>query len=405
MKKLLFTLLFLPCLLSAQSQFTVYGLGRNSSPAQVYLASMQPGNGLVTEISPSSVSQGYALNPLSAIDPVNGKFYFGVGAGILLSVDLTTGLADTLVLNIPFPSYFDLMQYNCADSTLYGLYRTSTPAACFLAKIDVNTGVLTTISPFSVAGGYSLNAKSTLDPVNNIFYFSPGAGILLGLDLTTGLPVVQTNITFSGPGLYFDLMTYNCDDGIIYGVNRTNSPAALYPAMVDPATGVVTNLSNNSMGQFFSLNAMSEINPFANAFHFFNGTSFVSFDLSTGNILASPTLSFSPVPGNIYFDLIARDNCKCVLSNPNLSVAETSGQLPVRVFPNPVGAGQPIQLVFPAQQERVELRIFDLTGKLIYTEMLAQGVDNHLISETEFAAGMYTVSVGAMTPTRIVITR
>ncbi|MGL5891158.1 MAG: T9SS type A sorting domain-containing protein, partial [Bacteroidia bacterium] len=188
-------------------------------------------------------------------------------------------------------------------------------------------------------------------------------------------------------------------------VNRSSSPAALYPAMVDPATGVVTNLSNNSMGQGISLNAMSEINPFANAFHFFNGVTFVSFDLSTGNILASPTLSFSPVPGNIYFDLIARDNCKCVLANPNLSVAETRGQSPVRVFPNPVGAGQPIQLVFPAQQERVELQVFDLTGKLIYTEILAPGVDNHLISETEFAAGMYTVSVGTMTPTRLVITR
>jgi hypothetical protein len=251
MKKLLLTLFLLPCLLKAQSISTIYGLARNFNPAQVFLASMQPGTGVVTEISPASISQGYALNPLSAIDPVNGKFYFGVGAGLMLSVDLVTGLADTLVLNIPFPSYFDLMQYNCADSSLYGLYRTSSPAECYLAKIDVTTGNLTTISPASVASGYSLNAKSTLDPVNNIFYFSPGSNILMGLDLVTGLPVVQSTVTFSGPGQFFDMMTYNCDDGIIYGVNRTSSPAALYPATINPSTGLVTNLSNTSMGQPF----------------------------------------------------------------------------------------------------------------------------------------------------------
>ena len=401
MKKLLLTLFLLPCLLKAQSISTIYGLARNFNPAQVFLASMQPGTGVVTEISPASISQGYALNPLSAIDPVNGKFYFGVGAGLMLSVDLVTGLADTLVLNIPFPSYFDLMQYNCADSSLYGLYRTSSPAECYLAKIDVTTGNLTTISPASVASGYSLNAKSTLDPVNNIFYFSPGSNILMGLDLVTGLPVVQSTVTFSGPGQFFDMMTYNCDDGIIYGVNRTSSPAALYPATINPSTGLVTNLSNTSMGQAILVNAMSEINPLANVFHFFNGA-FVTFDLATGNVLPTPPLSFSPVPGNIYFDMIARDNCKCALSNPNVGVNEITAQQ-FQIFPNPVDEGASLTMSFSATQKDRLLQIFNIQGQLISQQEVSAGSTFSLISTENLAPGYYYASMDGGLPAKFIV--
>jgi hypothetical protein len=341
MKKLLFFLFLLPTLLGAQTLFTLYGLARNFNPAQVYLSSAQPGSGVVTEISPASIAQGFVLNPISAIDPVNQRYYFSPGVGTLLAADLNTGLTDTIVLNIPFNAYFDLMQYNCADSTLYGIYRTSSPAECYLAKADVTTGQVTIISPNSIAAGFSLTGKSTLDPFNNIFYFFSSTVAITGLDLTTGLPVVQTNLSFSGPGQYFDLMSYNCDDGIIYGISRSSSPAAVYPARINPTTGLVTNLSNTSMGQGISGTAMSEINPFAGVFHFSNGSSLVSYDITTGNVLASPSLSFSSSPGNIYFDMIARDNCKCVLSNPNTSAGleSTPRQLELKVFPNPLKTG------------------------------------------------------------------
>lgn len=401
MKKLLLALFLLPCLLQAQNTSTIYGLARDFNPAQIFLARMQPGTGIVTEISPASISQGYALNPLSAIDPVNGKFYYGIGPGVLLSVDLVTGLADSLVLNIPFPSYFDLMQYNCADSTLYGLYRTSAPAECYLAKIDVNTGTLTTISPSSVAAGYVLNAKSTLDPVNNIFYFSPATNILMGLDLVTGLPVTQSTISFSGPGQFFDMMTYNCDNGIIYGVNRTSSPAALYPATINPTTGLVTNLSNTSMGQAILVNAMSEINPFSDLFHFFNGA-FVTFDLVTGNVLPTPPLSFSPVPGNIYFDMIARDNCKCVLSNPNVGINEITAQQ-LQVFPNPTETGGLLTLRFKEAQQDQTLLIFNMQGQLITQQEVSAGSVFSLISTANFAPGCYYASMEKGSPVKFIV--
>ncbi|MCU0434163.1 MAG: T9SS type A sorting domain-containing protein [Bacteroidia bacterium] len=396
MKKSFFLLLLtglfaLPVL--GQSTFTVYGLARNFSPAQLYLATVQPANGGVNEISPSSIAQGYVLNPLSAIDPVTDRFYFSPGMGTLLAVDLNTGLADTITLNIPFTAYFDLMQYNCGDSTLYGIYRTSSPAECYLAKADVNTGQVTIISPNSIATGFSLTGKSTLDPFNNIFYFFSGAVSLIGLDLTTGLPVVQTNVSFTGPGQYFDLMSYNCDDGVIYGVSRNSSPGAIYPASLDVATGVVTNLSSTSMGQGILLNAMSEINPFAGLFHFSNGSSFVTYDIVTGNVVASPALSFSPSPGNIYFDMIARDNCKCIFSNPNLDVEETPAQRGLKVFPSPLTQGENLFVESESEWQAPRITVLDALGKVVALSSEQHSATRISVNTSGLQQGLYFILV------------
>ncbi|MCU0434165.1 MAG: T9SS type A sorting domain-containing protein [Bacteroidia bacterium] len=396
--------MLLPCAVKAQSAFTVYGLARNSNPAQVHLATIQPGTGVVSEISPVPLTQGYALNPLSAIDPVNDRFYFGVGPGLLLSVDINTGLiADTVTLNIPFPTYFDLMQYNCRDSSMYGLYRTNNPTACYLAKADMNTGQLTVISPSPVSLGYSLNAKSTLDAFNNIYYYF-GAGGLLGLDLTTGLPVVQVPFSFTGPVQIVDMMTYNCGDGNLYCVTRSSSSQGVYPARINTSTGLVTNLSTTPIASFISINAMSEINPAAGLFHFSNGSQFISFDVNTGNVVSSPPLSFSPSPGNIFFDLIARDNCKCFLSNPNVGMAETAAAV-VKIFPNPAAEGQPVQVVFPAEGKERVMRIYDIAGKMVEERNLQAGENNLLIYTDQLPAGSYVLAVEGLNPVKLLLTQ
>jgi hypothetical protein len=406
MKSAILVLLFLPAFLKSQTTSTIYGLARNFNPAQIYLASMQPGTGVVTEISPSSIAQGYALNPLSAIDPVNNKFFFSVGGPFLFKTDLSSGLPDTLALNIPTGSYFDLMQYNCADSSLYGIYRTVTPAELFLSKVDVNTGGCTIISPVSVGQSYSLTAKSTLDPVNGVFYFIAGSNngvILTGVDIVTGLTVSQTGISFTGPGEHFDMLTYNCNDGIMYGISRSSSQPAIYPAIINPVTGVVTNLSNTSMGQGILANGMSEINPFTNVFHFFNG-SFQSYDLTTGNILPTPALSFSSPPGNIYFDLIARDNCKCVLSNPSLNIAEAEGVTPMRVFPNPAATGTMVSFSFPALKENAWMQIIDVNGKSVFAANVTRQTSNITLNDIQLAPGIYQVYIPGVSSGRFIIT-
>jgi Secretion system C-terminal sorting domain len=405
MKKHL-SLLLITCVLwlpgFAQGPFTVYGLARNNSPAQLYLASLQPGIGLVTEISQSSIGQFFALNLFSAIDPVNDLFYYGPGSGVLYAVNMNTGITtDTVNLNLPAGTNFDMMQYNCADSSLYGIYSSGSPSGLYLAKVDLSTGQITVISPNPVASQSVLNAKSTIDPFLNVYYFQDLVS-LKGIDLTTGLIVSQVPVSFSGPGQYFDLMTFNCGDGKIYGVNRVFNSPALYPAWVDPATGVVTNLSNTSMGTFLVLNAMSEINPFAGVFHFFNGTSFVSYDINTGNILASPQLTFSPSPGNAFFDLIARDNCKCVLSNPNAVVSEISTQQ-IKLFPNPVESGTTLTIQFNIAQNDRLLQVFNMQGKVIMQQEVGAGAAFSLISTENLSAGCYYASMEGGAPAKFIV--
>ena len=117
---------------------------------------------------------------------------------------------------------FDNFSYSCSDSALYGLIRknyfstendsiigfpieTLDSATVRLGKINLSTGVISIISPFSiVSGGYSLNAGSTIDPSTSTYYFSNGDQ-LIGVDINSGLSVSQPNISFNN-GMYFDLM-------------------------------------------------------------------------------------------------------------------------------------------------------------------------------------------------------
>jgi hypothetical protein len=74
-----------------------------------------------------------------------------------------------------------------------------------LGKINPNTGVVTTISPYAISqGGYSLNAGAAIDPDAMIYYYNNGAS-LIGVSLITGTVVSTVTLDFED-GMYFDLM-------------------------------------------------------------------------------------------------------------------------------------------------------------------------------------------------------
>ena len=207
------------------SDSTLYGLARryiaSTSNGEVFLAKINTTTGVITQISPSSVAQGYALAG-SAINPYEMVYYFSTGAN-LLGLDLYTG---ELYSNTPIQSIdgimFDNFSYSCSDTALYGLIRknyfsnefdsiigfpieTLDSATVRLGKINLTTGAISIISPNSVlAGGYSLNAGSTIDPSTDTYYFSNGSQ-LLGVDIHTGLLSSNPQISFT-EGMYFDLM-------------------------------------------------------------------------------------------------------------------------------------------------------------------------------------------------------
>lgn len=110
----------------------LYAIGRNSSPAELFLVQINPITGAVTTISPNSLGTALALEG-SALDPVNGIYYFkkanpNAASGILLAgVDITTGLE---VSSTPF----DFSQSNGA---FFGHFYYGGPTVQLLSNEDL----------------------------------------------------------------------------------------------------------------------------------------------------------------------------------------------------------------------------------------------------------------------------
>lgn len=228
---------------------TMYGLARRNTFdtatfqnfGELYLAKINTQNGVITQISPNSVGEGFALAG-SAIDPYQMVYYFSTGAN-LVGLDLYTGnVFSDEPMSISNGDYFDNFTYSCADTALYGLVRQNfysyyydplfpldsfpmfDSATVKLGKINPNTGVVTTISQNAISmGGYSLNAGAAIDPDAMIYYYSTGAN-LIGVSMLTGNMVSSVPFTFED-GLYFNLMRNfeNCRSAISMRLNPTTS--------------------------------------------------------------------------------------------------------------------------------------------------------------------------------------
>jgi len=221
------------------SDSLMYGLSRRNIPnpqtgglmGAMYLATIDANTGTITEISPTSIGQGFAFSG-SAIDPHQMVFYYSNGAQ-LVGLDMYNGsIFSNPTLSYPNGGqYFDNFTYSCADTSLYGLVRTNyysqfydpqtmmttqvfDSAAVHLGKVNPTTGEVTKISTQSLGvGSFSINGSSTIDPVNLIYYFIGGSssGIAIyGVSLQTGLVVSQGTISNAG-AQYFDMMRIQSD--------------------------------------------------------------------------------------------------------------------------------------------------------------------------------------------------
>jgi len=69
----------------------LYAIGRNSTPAELFLTQIDPITGAVTTISPTSLGEALALEG-SALDPVSGIYYFKrPNPTSIVGIDVTTG--------------------------------------------------------------------------------------------------------------------------------------------------------------------------------------------------------------------------------------------------------------------------------------------------------------------------
>jgi len=220
----------------------MYGLARNNyydstlnqNVGQLFLAKINTVTGTITQISPSSIGQGYALAG-SAIDPYQMVYYYSTGSN-LIGVDMYTGnVYSNTPMILPANSHFDNFTYSCVDTALYGLVRTNyfnsanpfviDSSTIRLGKINPSTGVVTVLSTSSLFGyGYSLNAGSAIDPNTMTYYYSTG-DYIIGASLFNGQQNSLDSIQFAD-GMYFDLMR-NFDNCRTINIIRNNSSTGI----------------------------------------------------------------------------------------------------------------------------------------------------------------------------------
>lgn len=386
------------------------GLSNPSNPFSGFLqlARINTSNGSVTTISSASQSSSNVLAN-QTIDNRKNHYYFVNGAQQLVKTDLATGTTVAVVtLSNTAASYFDLINYHCADSTLYGLSRgIATPTNpqsgnVYFSKVNPVTGSVTNISTSSIANSV-LMSRTTIDSKNNIFYFIDGASQLKGIDLASGTMVSSVTITNTAAS-YFGDIVYNRLDSTIYGIARGISTPSnpqsgyLMLARINPSTGIVTNISAASVGTAYVVGS-TEIDPYNNAFFFINGNSqLVTLSLISGSVQSSNTLTF--IAGQ-YLDGMRYKHRVCTSPGgqisylPKISGAGTTTILreleksdEVTIFPNPIQTHLQLRLE-PLVYSSV--RLMDISGRVILHHSVS--CNSVLLDLSGIAAGLYTLQV------------
>ena len=113
-----------------------------------------------------------------------------------------------------------LSAYSQLSNTMFGLARTTNPAAVYIATMNPATGIATNVGQTSVSSSINLTGAA-LNPYSNQFCFFGDNG-LKSIDLATGQ--ITNTATVNNPnGVgYFDLFRFNTSDSLMYGLSRRN---------------------------------------------------------------------------------------------------------------------------------------------------------------------------------------
>ena len=394
MKKIFILIaIFVAAKVQAQISNTFYGLARKNTPNnEIFLATINPSTGVVTNISPTSLSPIVNLTG-AALDPYNNNYHF-VGYNQMKTINLSTGLeTNSVVINNPIAnSYFDNFRFNNSDSTLYGLARryiydsvTMTGyGEVYLSTINTTTGTISQISPNSIGQGFAL-AGSAIDPYQKIFYYSTGTN-LVGVDMYTGLIYSNPPISIPAGGTNFDNFTYSCIDTALYGLIRTNyfsyeydslimdtiktlDSTAIHLGRINPSTGVVSKISPTKLDQGgYTLNAGSTIDPSTMTYYYNNGYQLVGVSLLTGLKVSQQIINNT---NGQFFELMRiQSNCyeayKPIRQNAPASVTSSLKQNNIIIFPNPTTG----MIELKNSNAVVKIEIFDMVGKLLLTQKI-----------------------------------
>jgi hypothetical protein len=212
----------------------LYGIALDAAGLSIKLATLDPYTGSVTPISDSTLATSYSVLTGTALDPVHSIYYFETiknPENHLIGVDLHSGdLISDVLIGIDSGDRFGPIEYNCHDSTLYGLtgnYKHGRK----LARINPYTGDVTVLSNLIVADTI-LNEQVTIDPFQQVFYFEATDHTYRGVNINSG-DLVAFSYIAPLPGTYFTgfLFNHSCyfHSPSFIGENKINPEWTLFP--------------------------------------------------------------------------------------------------------------------------------------------------------------------------------
>lgn len=354
--------------LSAQVDNTMYGLYQSVNPSGFQFGTIDPATGVVSTIG-NAVLSSTVNSTGAALNPYNQTFSYQ-DEDSWLSIDLQTGeIVNDVMVSLPnTEGSFDNFRFNAADSSMYGLFRqisydpiTGFPYADIrLATCDLTTGVVSLVSPSSVAESYTMSG-CTIDPFLMVYYFE-SEDKFTGIDLYNGQIYSEAPISLPEPGSSFGNYAYSCADTSVYGLIMQNGLKSL--GKINPQTGVVTALPTVLNFDNYVSNSGGAIDP-VNLVYYFQtldsvGVKMVGFSLIDGSVASE-----SYVSTNGDYFIMYRIQSDCYGANrARLNVVTMNQEINVtnvNIYPNP--AQDVLQL--KSDLHMIEVEIVDAFGKIV----------------------------------------
>ncbi len=228
---------------------SLYGLTVDAAAADIRLAKLDPFTGSVTPVSDSSLANSCSILTGTALDPVHGVYYFqsmNDTINHLLAIDIHSGrIISDFSIGVNPGETFGPMEYNCRDSSLYGLTGNFIMGRK-LSKINLNNGELTILSKFPLADTI-LNEYVTIDSFNGVFYFEAIDHTSRGVNITSGDLVSMIPIT-APEGSFFTgfIFNYACYVHPPSSIDETDAAPRL-SVFPNPVSGILNICSTEPL--------------------------------------------------------------------------------------------------------------------------------------------------------------
>ncbi len=254
-KFIFFVLLFIVNISVAQ---TLYSISQKTVNGIDYLSKINPLTGSVTIISTTGLAK-YVYGGVSSIDLINKRFFFMSSGDTLYNVNILTGnLIAKNKLSLTTSTITPLIEFNCQDSTLYSISQTTVNGINYLSKINPLTGSVTVISTSGLAK-YVYSGVSSVDPINNRFFFMSSGDTLYNVNLLTGNLIAKNKLSLTTstitPLIEFEKQTCSLATNISF--QKKTSKLVLFP---NPNNGTFNLQTDNVIenGEIVLINSLGQ---------------------------------------------------------------------------------------------------------------------------------------------------